>query len=133
MDSGSRRLRVFVVEDTRTMLASLESLFTADQGFEIVGSASTSAYATQWLMENEGAWDVVSVDLILDDGAGFGLIRRAKNLPRAGHVVVFSEYVTEVIREQCRYFGADAVFTKTQIREYAEYMHALKRSLLGVA
>lgn len=35
----------------------------------MVGTASSEMDATEWLQKNRGAWDVVTVDLLLQEGS----------------------------------------------------------------
>ena len=44
----------------------------------------------------------------------------------AGKVVVLSDYVTPVVKIRCLELGADAVFTKSEIKEFSEYVTTLK-------
>jgi hypothetical protein len=38
---------------------------------------------------------------------------------------VFSDFATPAIAEKCRTFGADAVFRKSEVREFTAYLEAL--------
>ncbi|HEX7889103.1 MAG TPA: response regulator [Ramlibacter sp.] len=105
-------LRVFLVEDIQRMRGLLDELFASIGGFRIVAAASTEAEANFWLAEHPGAWDVAIVDLVLEQGAGMNVIRKCKQDPQGGRVVVFSSYATPGVRKHCLELGADAVFDK---------------------
>jgi DNA-binding NarL/FixJ family response regulator len=117
-----KKLKVFIVEDSVTVQAALREMLEGSLDARIVGIASSEEGALQWAGEHPGAWDVAIVDLMLDQGAGFNVIRRLKDHARDAQVVVFSGYVTDVIRHHCRLQGADAVFDKRQSRELLEYL-----------
>jgi len=104
--------RVLLVEDLKRMEALLGEMFSALDGFEIVASVPTEAEAYLWLTEHPGEWDLAVIDLVLAQGTGMGVIRRARDDPRAGQVVVFSSFVSPGIRRHCLGLGADAVFDK---------------------
>lgn len=118
---------VFMVEDSPLVRGALDDLFSISGGFEVVGSATTEMRATQWLMEHPGAWDLATIDLMLEEGSGFNLIRRCKLQPRAGTVVVLSDYVTPAVAERCIALGADAVFMKSQAKELVEFLSRFAR------
>lgn len=119
-------LRVFIVEDGLDMQAALRALLDPHAGFQVVGTATGRSSATVWLRRHAEEWDVVSLELVLNDGGGFNLIRLSKALRPRGIVVVFSEFVTESIREHCLALGADAVFSKSQVADYSDFMHAIR-------
>ena len=111
-------LRVFLVEDLQRMRGLLEDLFASIGGFSVVATAATEAEANLWLSDHPGGWDVAIVDLVLEQGAGMNVIRRCKEDPAGGRVVVFSSYATPGVRQHCLELGADAVFDKGQTREF---------------
>jgi DNA-binding NarL/FixJ family response regulator len=107
-------LRVFLVEDLQRMRGLLADLFSSIGGLQVIGSASTEAEARLWLDDHRGEWDVVVVDLVLDQGSGMEVIRSCKVQPGAGKVVVFSSYATPGVRQHCLELGADVVFDKSE-------------------
>lgn len=114
-------LRVFLVEDIQRMQALLADLFASMGGFTIVGSARTEAEANLWLAEHPGGWDLAIVDLVLDQGAGMNVIRRCKDDPDGGRIVVFSSYATPGVRRHCLDLGADAVFDKSDTERFVAW------------
>jgi DNA-binding NarL/FixJ family response regulator len=118
-------LRVFLVEDLQRMRGLLGDLFSSIGGLTIVGAAPTEAEAKLWLDEHRGGWDVAVVDLVLDQGAGMEVIRRAKADPLGGRIVVFSSYATPGVRQHCLELGADAVFDKGETAEFIGWLGGL--------
>ncbi|HTH80732.1 MAG TPA: response regulator [Ramlibacter sp.] len=117
-------IRVFLVDDsskTRRLLADV----LAGQGFAFVGEAGTEAEANFWLEENSGSWDLAIIDLLLEQGAGLGVIARCRKTSREGKVVVFSAYASPGVRNRCVELGADAVFDKTDLAAMLEYCKRL--------
>ena len=107
-------LRVFLVEDLQRMRGLLADLFASIGGLQVIGSASTEAEARLWLEDHRDEWDVVVVDLVLDQGSGMEVIRSCRAQPGGGKVVVFSSYATPGVRQHCLDLGADAVFDKSE-------------------
>jgi DNA-binding NarL/FixJ family response regulator len=124
-------MRVFIVEDAVNMQVALKDLVCAVTDAEIVAVVASELMAIDWANSNAGAWDVAIVDLTLEQGDGFSIVRRLKQEPERGQVVVFSAFVTDVIRRHCRSLGADAVFHKTESRQLADYIEQLAASALS--
>jgi DNA-binding NarL/FixJ family response regulator len=116
-------VRVFLVEDVKSMQDLVRDLLDSVGGFEVVGTAATEMAATEWLLRHEGAWDLAIVDLLLGEGSGFTLITRCNKDP-AGSVLVFSDFVTPVVRQRCIRLGADGVISKAQFGELRAYLKA---------
>ena len=116
------RMRVFIVEDAFNMQVALSDLICAVADAEISGVVSSEAMAIEWATSNAGLWDLAVVDLTLEQGDGFNIVRQLKQRRDCGVVVVFSAFVTDVIRRHCLSLGADAVFHKTDSRQLAQYI-----------
>ena len=121
-------LKVLIVEDAIRMQVALTDLVCAVADADIVGVVTSESAALAWAESHTGHWDLAIVDLTLDDGDGFHIVQRLKEDPQCGAVVVFSAFVTEVIRRHCRSLGADAVFHKTESRKLAAYVEELAGS-----
>lgn len=102
--------RVFLVEDHRRMRGLLIDLFSSAAEFQVVGTACTEAEAALWLEEHGEAWDVAVIDLVLDEGSGTQVLRRAREQHLGGLIAVLSSCVTESLREHCYALGADSIF-----------------------
>jgi DNA-binding NarL/FixJ family response regulator len=119
-------IRVFLVDDsskTRRLLADV----LAGQGFVFVGEAGTEAEANLWLDEHTDGWDLAIIDLLLEQGAGLGVVARCRRHVSPGKVVVFSAYASPAVRNKCIELGADAVFDKTDLGAMLEYCRKVAR------
>ena len=116
-------VRVFMVEDSKPMQELLRDLLDSVGGFELVGMATNETAATEWLLRHRGGWDLAIVDLLLAEGSGFTLVSRMNKEP-SGAVVVFSDFVTPVVRQRCIRLGADGVISKAQFGELRAYLQA---------
>jgi DNA-binding NarL/FixJ family response regulator len=115
-------VRVFLVEDLRSIRGLLDELFQSIGGVRLVGTAVTEAEASLWLDENRNGWDLAIVDLVLEQGSGTGVIRRARESFPAGTIVVFSSYATPVMRDHCTKLGANAVFDKSDTAAFVTWL-----------
>jgi len=115
-------LRVFLVEDSKTirdnLVPTLKDLAQAD----VIGVAEGEHEAASWLGDAPDGWDLAVVDLFLKEGSGLGVLRRLQNrLPRQ-RAVVLTNYPTESIRMRSLALGADAVFDKsTELDAFFEF------------
>jgi DNA-binding NarL/FixJ family response regulator len=119
-------VRVFLVEDMKQIQGVVTDLLSILGDFEVVGMVGTEAEAKLWLDENAGDWDLAIVDLVLDQGSGLAVVPKARAAAHAdAQVVVFSDYASGGIRAHCEKLGADAVFLKSEMREFMNYCSAL--------
>jgi two-component system, OmpR family, response regulator len=79
-------LRVLLVEDLRDTHPLLSDLFAAPGEAQIVGVETTEPEARAWLAQHAGEWDVAIVDLILAEGSGMGVVRRAREVSVPGKI-----------------------------------------------
>jgi len=114
-------VRVLIVEDSKPMQELVGDLLESLGGFEVVGMAANETAATEWLLRHRGGWDLAIVDLLLAEGSGFTLIGRCNKEP-GGAVVVFSDFVTPVVRQRCMRLGADGVISKAHFGELRAYL-----------
>ena len=115
-------MRLFLVEDLHTMQVLLEAVFAAVGDIQVVGSEATEAEANLWLLEHPGGWDLALVDLVLEQGSGMTVIRRARELNPQGKVVVFSAYASPAVNKHCLGLGADVVFSKSETGEFITWL-----------
>ena len=121
-------LRILLIEDMRHMQTALRELIETIGGFEIVAIQTSEMAATQWIEDHPFEWDVVTVDLMLDDGSGFNLIRRCRNLAPDSEIVVLSDFVSPAVESHCISLGANAVYRKSDAQAFADYMTVLSES-----
>lgn len=119
------KMRVFIVEDAVNMQVALSDLVCAVADAEISGVVGSENMALEWADAHVGGWDLAIVDLTLAQGDGFNIVRELKQRPDCGVLVVFSGFVTDVIRRYCVSLGADAVFHKTESQQLAQYVQEL--------
>jgi DNA-binding NarL/FixJ family response regulator len=112
-----------LVEDSRPTQELLRDLLDSVGGFDVVGMAATETAATEWLQQHPGQWDLAICDLLLAEGSGFTLLSRCHREP-GGAVLVFSDFVTPVVRKRCIHLGADGVISKAQFGELRAYLQA---------
>jgi len=115
-------VRVVLVEDLKPMQELIGELLASIGGFELVCVAASETSATEWLLRHKGGWDLAIVDLLLQEGSGFTLLPRCREEP--GMVVVFSDFVTPVVRERCLRLGADGVISKAQFPQLRAFLKA---------
>lgn len=129
-DTDAAVSNVVIVEDSPNMQVALQDLVESLGKFRVVAVETTAATAIHWAASHPAGWDIAIIDLMLEQGDGFEIIRRFASEPKRGHVIVFSGYVTDVIRRHCKALGADAVFHKlhtTQLAEYMELVPSVRR------
>jgi DNA-binding NarL/FixJ family response regulator len=123
---GSMSLRVFLVEDLKSIHLLMTELVSFVGGLRVVAIESTEAEARLWLEENAGGWDVAIIDLVLAQGSGMGVLQHARASSATGQVAVFSGYVSPGVRQHCMNLGADAVFDKAESAAFTAWLAALR-------
>ncbi|NKE66586.1 response regulator [Ramlibacter sp. RBP-2] len=118
-------VRVFLVEDMPHLRSVLEDLLHSVGNFRVVGTAGTEAEANFWLEEHPRAWDLLIADLVLDQGTGFGVIKKCRQRPDSRKVVVLSDYVTPGIHRHCLALGADAAIPKSDMPSFLDFLGAV--------
>ena len=121
----SLRRKAFIAEDNRDVLETLIKIIE-HEGFTVVGTAATEYAAIDWLMHDQGGWDLAVIDLLLQDGSGFNVVRHFKASPHPGKIVVYSAFATDSVREKCIAFGADVVISKTDVLQLQQVLDAFR-------
>lgn len=119
---ASMTVCVAVIEDSKEILAVLEDLLGTLGEFDVVARCATESEAAIWLEEHPHSWELALIDLVLRDGSGFNVIRRYRAANEHARILVLSDYATPVIRVSCVELGADAVFTKGEIKAFSAYL-----------
>lgn len=113
---------VLLVEDLKNVQSALGDMLRGLGDYRIVATISTEAEALAWLDQHPGAWGLAVVDLVLEQGSGMGVIMRCRKVSATAEVVVFSNFVSPVIRAHCLKLGANEAFDKNaQLSEFADY------------
>lgn len=117
--------QVVIVEDSLNVQIALKELVESVGSFQVVAIESTAAAAIYWATDHQGGWDIAVIDLMLEEGDGFEVIRRFASQAGRGHIIVFSAYITPVIDSYCRELGVDAVFNKEATAELVDHIQNL--------
>jgi DNA-binding NarL/FixJ family response regulator len=117
---------VFIVEDSLAVQSALKELIESVGGWRVAGIACGETPATDWLHKHRREWDLAVLDLLLQEGSGFGLIQRCRAEHPRGHIVVFSEYATPGLKDKCIAIGANAVFLKSELPQFLAYLEATR-------
>lgn len=116
-------MRVFLVEDMAPLRGLVQDLLGFVGGLQVVGSAGTEAEALGWLERNPTGWDVAIVDLVLAEGTGLEVIRKARKDRFDAGIVVFSSFLSPAVERHCLELGADAVFDKTYTGPFIAWLN----------
>ncbi|MFL6605303.1 MAG: response regulator [Steroidobacteraceae bacterium] len=114
MSSGpASERRVLLIEDSAVLTRRLVDLLSEPGRVEVAARAATQSEAVMRLQE--GAFDVLVVDIELAEGNGVAVIRHARQLypPDAQPlIVVLTNYASDFVREHCFAAGADYFLDK---------------------
>jgi two-component system OmpR family response regulator len=128
------RLRIYLVEDNPVIRDNLGASLVELVGAQVVGSATTEAAASAWLLAHPQDWDLAVVDLFLLQGNGLGVVSACRERRPGQKMVVFTNYATPVMRERCLAWGADAVFDKSnEIEAFMQYAIAASQARADAA
>ena len=127
-------MRVLLVEDNPRMQDEMRRLVTAIPGARVVEVAATQRQAVTWLQAHPDGWDLALVDIFLNEGHGFDVLRHCRKADPRQRAVVLSNYTRDPVRDHARRAGADAVFDKSfELDALVEYCRDLSRELDAVA
>jgi two-component system, OmpR family, response regulator len=111
--SPASERRVLLIEDSAVLTRRLVDLLSEPGRVEVAAQAATQSEAVMRLQE--GAFDVLVVDIELAEGNGVAVIRHARQLypPDAQPlIVVLTNYASDFVREHCFAAGADYFLDK---------------------
>jgi DNA-binding NarL/FixJ family response regulator len=103
-------LRVFIVEDSRQVLERLEEMVGNIDGACCAGSATTVDAALRGIADTRP--DAVILDIRLEQGSGFDVLRALKAAALPTQVYIFSNLASEPYRRMAQRLGAAAFFDK---------------------
>lgn len=104
-------MRAYLVEDNIAISDSLISALDEMADIETVGIARSQAEAETWLRKHPTGWDLVIIDLFLEEGSGLGVVKACAERQGGQQVIVLTNYA-EVAATDALTYGADAVFDK---------------------
>lgn len=117
--------KAYIVEDNDLIRDNLVGTLTELASVQTVGYSTTEADACYWLGRHPKDWDLLVVDLFLEQGSGLGVLRKCLQRSAAQKVVVLSNYATAEVRNRCLACGADAIFDKsTELDLFLDYCTA---------
>ena len=130
---GEQHLKVLLVDDSTLHLRGLRELLDEVPGLLVVHEAQTEQQARQWLRDHPEGWDLAIVDLFLQQGHGFNILKDCRDRLPWQRVVVLSNYSVGPVREHVRNAGADAFFDKLRdmeaLRDYCAAMPQVAQGL----
>src|SRR5438128_1793597 len=115
-DTGSgpaSERRVLLIEDSAVLTRRLIDLLSEPGRVEVAAQAATQSEAVMRL--EEGAFDVLVVDIELAEGNGVAVIRHARQLyppDTQPLIVVLTNYASDFVRDHCFAAGADYFLDK---------------------
>jgi DNA-binding NarL/FixJ family response regulator len=127
-EAGGQPLRVFLVEDSRSVRDRLTDFLVEPGIVDVIGFADTETDAVRQLFA--GDVDVAIVDIRLRAGTGIGVIESVRALqptPRPT-IVVLTNYAFPEFEAACRERGADYFFDKSsQFGQLKDLLHSIRR------
>ena len=112
-------MRLFIVENSLAVRASLQSVLSDMSAITIVGHAMNESMAIERISALQP--DVVILDLGLQSGSGLAVIENIRNHYAGIKFIVFTHYTDDDCIERCKRAGADYFFDKScqlmQLRE----------------
>jgi two-component system, OmpR family, response regulator len=115
-------MRAYLVEDNVAISDSLISAMDDMANVETVGIARSQAEAEAWLARHPAEWDVLIIDLFLEEGSGLGVVKKVAERRPGQQVIVLTNYA-EVAEDEALNCGADAVFDKlTGLESFLEHL-----------
>ena len=120
-----------LVEDHAGYREQLRELIQALDCVSVVHTADSEQAATNWLAGNAGSWDVLVLDIFLPDGHGFKVLRACADRSPHQRAVFLTSYTRPPAEDQALTLGADAVFGKTQVGQFLNYLAQERDSRLA--
>jgi DNA-binding NarL/FixJ family response regulator len=106
-------MKVLLVEDSKAIQGQIQRILEAIPGAEVVSVFATERQASEWLARHPADWDLAVVDLFLQEGHGFDVLRRCRRHMPHQKAVVLSNYSRDPVPDYAKQAGADAFFDKS--------------------
>lgn len=120
-------IRVFVVDDHEMVRLGLTSLFDAEEGFEVVGEASTAESAVARVRATRP--DVVLLDVRLGEDSGVEVCREVRSAVPSVAVLMITSYTDARAEVDAAMAGAAGYFIKDVAGE--QLIDAVRRVAAG--
>jgi DNA-binding NarL/FixJ family response regulator len=115
LESGTRKIRVVVADDSRTALRAICAYLDFEGQFEIVGTANDGLSVLQ---QTESLCpDLVLTDLSMPRMTGLEAAMQLRRSVPEVRVLIFTEMNGQLVREQCLEGGVDGFVEKSQMPE----------------
>jgi DNA-binding NarL/FixJ family response regulator len=108
--STSAATRVLVLDDHPVLAVGVETLLQKQPGFEVVGVLNSVAE----LSEFDEPWDVIVLDLKLDDGNGMQLLDEIVDKYEHRHAVIYSVLPPDQVGVSALSHGASSYISKSE-------------------
>lgn len=105
-----QRWKVLLADDNRSFIEMLSSRISAEDAFEVVGTASDGVETLEFIQQY--APDMVILDIIMPRLDGIAVQERLLELPIRPKVVIFTALGMDFVTRQAIALGADAYFLK---------------------
>lgn len=117
--TDTAELRILLIEDSELLRSRLSQMLTEPGKMRVVASAASESEARRKIEAAE--YDVLLVDVELQEGSGIGAIRHARSVypePRRPLIIVLTNYPLPAVRNRCIDAGADYFLDK--MRQFQE-------------
>jgi DNA-binding NarL/FixJ family response regulator len=105
-------LRIFIADDSRLVMERLVALLATVEEVQIVGAARTGSAAIRGI--HHLSPDLVILDLQMPDGSGLDVLKTIKQATVPPIVMMLTNVAYPQYRAECRQWGADYFFDKSQ-------------------
>lgn len=106
-------IRTFLIEDSPLIRQSLVGLLEELAPVQVVGAAASESDAVRQLSDDDKVCDLVIVDIVLQQGSGFGVLGEPAVRRPGRQFVVLSNYATADVSRRALQLGAQRVFDKS--------------------
>lgn len=104
-------MNLFIVEDSEAVRERLQFMLSDIPGIKVAGYAAEELDAIERI--NRILPDVVTVDLRLQTGSGFNVLKDIKKYHPEIRVIVLSNDDDRIFEDSCKRAGADCYFDKS--------------------
>jgi DNA-binding NarL/FixJ family response regulator len=119
-----------MVEDSEAMRGELGRLLSMLPAAKIVMETASQSGASAWILQHPHGWDLALVDLFLETGNGFGVLKACRSRSGLQKVVVMTNYVNDLVKSRVEVAGADAFFDKSsELDKLGAYCRSLSQTI----
>ncbi|MGD0783633.1 MAG: response regulator [Candidatus Aminicenantales bacterium] len=105
-------MKIFIVEDSKLVIERLTRMFSERPGQEVVGTSGGAQKALKGI--DAARPDVVILDLRLQGGTGWDVLRTLKSRPISPVVIMLTNFPSPLHRVKARQYGADYFLDKAE-------------------